>query len=395
MASLNLAHRWCLGYALDEELPDHSGLTRIRQRLGVEIFQSFFKKAVDLCQDAGLVWGLEIYFDATKVEANADLDSLVPRLYYAAKTHVADLFCSVVAEGSGEGERQAPERELPEEIVRLLYERAASGPPGTDDPPWRLLEERRLDPGRRAAWSYQRTSAWHVSPTDPDATPMRTGNGMGLGYHDNYVVDCGKGRIILAAFVTPADVMESVPLRDLLRRVRFRRKLRPHQATGDTTYGPVQNVVALEDTGSRAYVPLPDFDHRTPYYGHPASLTTLMPTPFAAHRGNSCNAARPSTPKRKCAAGLTPRRATPALSGPSALGATAAAWSTAPPTPITPKGCGATTRPSRTRRRCLSARSGASRSWLRPGSGMGYGGPDSAAWRSSTWRACRSRRAST
>ncbi len=29
-ASLNLAHRWYLGYALDEDLPDHSSLTRIR-----------------------------------------------------------------------------------------------------------------------------------------------------------------------------------------------------------------------------------------------------------------------------------------------------------------------------------------------------------------------------
>jgi hypothetical protein len=29
-ASLNLAHRRHLGYALDEALPDHSSLTRIR-----------------------------------------------------------------------------------------------------------------------------------------------------------------------------------------------------------------------------------------------------------------------------------------------------------------------------------------------------------------------------
>jgi transposase len=42
-ASLNLAHRWYLGYALDEELPDHSSLTRIRQRLGVAIFERFFE----------------------------------------------------------------------------------------------------------------------------------------------------------------------------------------------------------------------------------------------------------------------------------------------------------------------------------------------------------------
>src|SRR6185312_13974296 len=85
-ASLNLAHRWYLGYALDEDLPDHSSLTRIRQRLGIDIFQRFFEHIVDLCQDVGLVWGKELYFDGTKVEANADFDSLVPRFYHEAKT---------------------------------------------------------------------------------------------------------------------------------------------------------------------------------------------------------------------------------------------------------------------------------------------------------------------
>lgn len=45
-AALNLAHRWYLGYALDEPLPDHSSLTRIRQRLGIDIFQRFFDQAV-------------------------------------------------------------------------------------------------------------------------------------------------------------------------------------------------------------------------------------------------------------------------------------------------------------------------------------------------------------
>ena len=91
-ASLNLAHRWYLGYALDEELPDHSSLTRIRQRLGIEIFQRFFEQVVDLCQEAGLVWGRELYFDATRVRADADTDSLVPRFYADAKAHVADIF---------------------------------------------------------------------------------------------------------------------------------------------------------------------------------------------------------------------------------------------------------------------------------------------------------------
>src|SRR5215218_8136620 len=91
-ASLNLAHRWYLGYALDEPLPDHSSLTQIRQRLGIDVFQRFFERVVDLCQEAGLVWGRELYVDATKVEANAELDSLIPRFYYDAKAHVAGLF---------------------------------------------------------------------------------------------------------------------------------------------------------------------------------------------------------------------------------------------------------------------------------------------------------------
>src|SRR5687768_14386508 len=91
-ASLHLAHRWYLGYGLDEPLPDHSSLTRIRQRLGLPIFERFFEQVVELCQQAGLVWGQELFFDATKVRANADLDSLVPRFYWRAKQHLDTLF---------------------------------------------------------------------------------------------------------------------------------------------------------------------------------------------------------------------------------------------------------------------------------------------------------------
>ena len=54
-ASLNLAHRWYLGYHLDEPLPDHSSLTRIRQRLGLAVFRRFFEYVVDRCDVAGLI----------------------------------------------------------------------------------------------------------------------------------------------------------------------------------------------------------------------------------------------------------------------------------------------------------------------------------------------------
>jgi transposase len=186
-ASLNLAHRWYLGYALDEALPDHSSLTRIRQRLGIGIFERFFEKVVDLCQEVGLVWGRELYFDMTKIEANADLDSLVPRFYHAAKTYVAEVFADDLA--AEDANPPMAVADLPPGIVQLPAEPYTDVRPSASDPPWRLLQERRLDPNRSAIGGYRRTTDFRVSPTDPDATPMRTKNGTSLGYHDHYAVD--------------------------------------------------------------------------------------------------------------------------------------------------------------------------------------------------------------
>ena len=50
-------------------------LTRIRERYGLEVFRRFFERIVEECIEAGLVWGEELFFDATKVEANASIDS--------------------------------------------------------------------------------------------------------------------------------------------------------------------------------------------------------------------------------------------------------------------------------------------------------------------------------
>src|SRR5205814_8203044 len=114
---------------------------------------------------------------------------------------------------------------------------------------------------------YQRTSDFKVSTTDPDATPMRLkGGGTHLGYHVHSVVDGGKARIILEVLVTPSEVMDNQPMRDLIFRTRFRWKLWPRHVTGDTKYGTEDNIVALEDQHIPAYVPLPDNDHRTKFF---------------------------------------------------------------------------------------------------------------------------------
>src|SRR5215831_7981557 len=60
-----LSVRWYVGYDLDEPLPDHSTLSKIRLRYGLSVFRCFFEAIVEQCQQAKLVWGRELYFDSS------------------------------------------------------------------------------------------------------------------------------------------------------------------------------------------------------------------------------------------------------------------------------------------------------------------------------------------
>jgi transposase len=51
----NLAYRWFCRLSLADVVPDHSSLTRIRDRLGEEVFASVFRQIVALCRKKGLV----------------------------------------------------------------------------------------------------------------------------------------------------------------------------------------------------------------------------------------------------------------------------------------------------------------------------------------------------
>ncbi|HSF79752.1 MAG TPA: IS1182 family transposase [Anaerolineales bacterium] len=240
MVNLNLAHRWYIGYDLGEVVPDHSSLSKIRERYGLEVFHRFFEHIIELCIQAGLVWGEELYFDSTKVQANAALSAMVSRIEEEANQHLEQLFPN---DPNGMSDSVPPPGEM---VTKYNGERIT----GVRKP------------------SYQRIADEMVSLTDPDATPMRpTGGGRAvLGYRDHYVVDGGKARIILTALVTPASIMDNTPMLDLVKYVCSRWKIQPKQAAGDTKYGTVPNIVGLEDMGIKAYLPTPDLRNRTGFY---------------------------------------------------------------------------------------------------------------------------------
>src|SRR5262245_44837112 len=68
---LNLAFMWFVGYDLDEPTPDHSVLSKARDRFGVTVYQAFFAEIVRQCERAGLIRGDRLYLDSALVEANA------------------------------------------------------------------------------------------------------------------------------------------------------------------------------------------------------------------------------------------------------------------------------------------------------------------------------------
>lgn len=162
----------------------------------------------------------------------------------------------------------------PPELATTLWEQ--------NNARWDLLAECHLDPDRPASEGYERTSDRLVSTTDPDAVAMKTnGQKASLGFHNHYAIDGGKARIILNALVTPADVMENTPMLPLLRRAMFRWRVKPKWVIADSTYGTTDNIRELEESGIRAYVPLPDREQRSPYFG--ASLFIYDPKHAVYH----------------------------------------------------------------------------------------------------------------
>src|SRR5215208_2887926 len=233
-----LSIRWYLGYDLYEPLPDHSTLTRIRERYGLEGFRAFFERIVQECVDAGLVWGEELFFDSTAVEANAANESVVARLAAvdAVEEHLGELFEDSPGETGPRPDEQhedtprSPDAALPMAGDEAL--RAAN----RDRRDW-ISENGRPD-RTVSRGGYRRMSDGLLSRTDPDATHTgRARTTSRLGYNAHYVVAGGKARVILSALVVPADVKDNLPMLDLLWRSCFRWGLRPHHLTGDSIYG--------------------------------------------------------------------------------------------------------------------------------------------------------------
>ena len=264
-----LSLRWYLGYDLTEPLPDHSSLTRIRERYGLEVFRRFFEAIVEQCIARGVGVGAR---NSTSTPPRSRPTPRSTRSGPASPSRPtsAGLFAAngatMATDGDAGGRRVAGRRRAthPAPLPVALTD-AAQAELGRATPPRGTTGSGRLG-GPTATGRAAPTGARPISGSArPTPTPRRCRRGgrTHLGYQDHYVVDGGRARIILTALVTPAEVQENQPALDLLWRARFRWKLQPRQVTGDTKYGTArEHRRHRRRQRIRAYVPLSEAGQR-------------------------------------------------------------------------------------------------------------------------------------
>jgi len=221
--SLSLRH--FLGIPLTEETPDHSSLTRVRDRLPLEVHAAIFQLVLQLVVDKGLLQGKTVAVDSTTLEANAAMKSIVRR-------------------DTGE--------DWNEYLRRLLKEQQGVENP-TDE------ELRRFDRQRKD--KRVSNEEW-MSSTDPDSriTKMKDGR-THLAYKAEHVVDL-KTEVVWAASIRPANEADVDTMVDSVMEARTNLSeagidVEIEEAVADKGYHATDTLELADSVGIRTYVPEP------------------------------------------------------------------------------------------------------------------------------------------
>jgi transposase len=238
----SLSLREFLGIPLGEETPDHSSLTRVRDRLPLSVHTAVFQFVLRVADEQGLLKGKTVGVDATTLEADAAMKSIVRR-------------------DTGEDWQ---------EYVRRLMQEAGQIEPG-DEPT--AEEIARFDRQRKD--KKVSNQEWQ-SETDPDSriTKMKDGR-THLAYKAEHVVDLDT-ELILAAEIyhaNAADVDTIGPsisqAQDNLLQAESDAELK--EAVADKGYSKNETLAELEFTeGLRTYIAEPKHAHRRNWKNKPA-----------------------------------------------------------------------------------------------------------------------------
>jgi transposase len=226
----SLSLRDFLGIPLSKATPDHSSLTTIRQRLPLSVHEQVFLFVLQVAQEKKLLRGKTVAVDATTLEANAAMRSIV---------------------------RKDTGEDWKEYVKRLMAEDGIENP--TDE------EIRRFD--RKRKDKKVSNKEWE-SPTDSDSriTKMKDGR-THLAYKAEHTVDLDS-EFVLAAAVHPADQADSATLVGSVLHAQANLVLAGseqeiEEAVADKGYHKAETLAECEQWNTRTYIPEPqgrDYD---------------------------------------------------------------------------------------------------------------------------------------
>lgn len=206
-----LDYLWFLGYNLDDEIPNHSVLSKARARWGADVFECLFIRSVSQCVEAGLVEGSKIHMDGSLIDADASKDSVV--------------------------------QSSPEIIDRLRQVYGAV--------------EAKLD-GHLGDPYYQPVNRRLLSTTDPDAPCVSHKKSAGGGnsrprYKNHRAVDDKHG-VITATVTTPGDIDEGSQAEALVNGHENNTGTTAEAVIADSQYGTVEVMRSLQARGIRTHM---------------------------------------------------------------------------------------------------------------------------------------------
>ena len=244
----SLSLREFLGVPLSEDAPDHSSLTRVRDRLPLEAHGAAFQFVLTLADEQGLLKGKTVGIDSTTLEASAAMKSIVRK-------------------ETGEDWRQY--------VVGLMRQQGVveKDQEPTDE------EIRRFDKKRK----NKRVSNedWE-SKTDPDARIAKLKDGRThLAYKAEHVVDL-ESEIIVGAEVYTADQSDHHTLCDSVMEAQEHlqratdRELPIEEVAADKGYHAAEQIELAESLALRTYIPEPDRPHQARWTDKPPELKAAV-----------------------------------------------------------------------------------------------------------------------
>jgi transposase len=240
-AADSLSVRSFLGLELHEAPPDHSTVSRTRRLIDLETHQAVFTWVLQRLADAGLVKGKTIGLDATTLEANAALRSIVRR--DTGESYEA--FLTRLAQASG---IETPTRE---DLARLDRTRPKKG--SNDD--W----THPLDPDAKI--TKMKDGRTHLAHKAEHAVDLETGAVVAVTVQD---ADDGDAATSVETLIDAADKIETVvPEGEGLTEV-----------VADKGYHSNQELVDLEAVGVRSYISEPDRGRRN-WTKHPEARAAV------------------------------------------------------------------------------------------------------------------------